>query len=363
MLLTSELAINKSAPQLRRHWSSSDTYSETEVKKAMTVSLGREMDQYWLLNKLFDAGNQSEPTYALLGSANWMRAMAIKSANLADDPMAAMQFYGERAKESRCSVDVGVQALENYYKALHYLAALKSIASSSNTYDLIRSAIISWYYALYFASRAFVLPKSSNVSDTHTKVAKQLQHSVILRGLLISPFDMNAPSIVEEEFEQHVSKNYPCKSFELIYQPTSMDAQSALVAYLRGTARYRQEIVKQELRKTAEFKSLQVDNFKTKKARTLRDEWLRKHHVNILVQAFRYRGKANYRDGLYLSYGEDQVEIMSRWTVDMHSVARAFMVMLTTYLLHHVPAELWKEYCSDIKLHTRFNLDDELLIQ
>ena len=330
----------------------------------MTVPLGRGMDQYWLYNKLLDARDQSEPTYALLGSANWMRALAIKSANLANDPTAAMQFYSERAKEPRCSVDVGVKALENHYKALRYLAALKSFASSSNVYDLIQSAIISWYYAIYFASKAFILPKSSDVADTHAKVAKQLQHSVILRGLLISPFDMNAPTIVEKEFEQYVSKNYPCKSFELINEPkTPMDAQSALVAYLRGTAKYRQEIVKQDLRKTADFKNLKVDNFRTIKARMLRDEWLRKHHVNILVQAFRYRGKANYRDGLYLSYGEDQIKKMSQWTVDMHSVARAFMVMLTTYLLHHVPTELWKEYCSDIKLHTRFNLDEELLIQ
>lgn len=321
------------------------------------------MDEYWLLNKLSDTRDQSDPLYAFLGSANWMRALAIKSASLVDDRMAAQQFYSQKVK-SRCSLDADVQALESHYKALHCLATVKSIASSRDTYDLILPAIVSWYYALYFASQAFLWARSGQAPHTHAGTAKLLQHHVILKDLFIEPFNMNVPTIVEKESEDHMSTNYPCERFELINEPiTSKDAQSALVAYLRGTAKYRQEMVKQELRKTPEFKSLQVDNFRTTKARTLRDARFRKQHVNILVEAFRYRGKANYRDGLYLSYGEDYVDKMRRWAEDMHFVARAFMVMVTTYLVYSAPSKLWKEYCSDIKIHTRFNLDEELLIQ
>lgn len=322
------------------------------------------MAGYWLVDKLFTTQDQTDPIYPFLGSANWMKALAMKSSYLIEEPKLAKNFYVRNIK-SKCSSNVGVQAVDDHYKSLHYLAAVKSIASlKEETYDLIRPAIISWYYALYFASKAFLWAKCSNAGETHTGTAKQLQHHVIFNNLFIEPFSMYLPTIVEKEFEKHISENYRCDRFELINEPrTNDDAQSALVAYLRGTAKYEQEKTTNSVRKKPEFKNLKVDNFRTKKARELRDRWFRKKYVNILVQAFRYRGKANYRDGLYLSYGDDQIEKIFRLTEDMHSVAKAFMVMVTKYLICRVPSKLWNEYCADIKANTRFNLDKKLLIE
>jgi len=320
------------------------------------------MNNHWLVNKLFIGRGHPDPFFAFLGSANWMRALAIKSASLISNPTLAKQFYNEKIK-SECSPDASVSCVESHYKGLHYLAAVKSIASSKEkTYDLIRPAIISWYYVLYFASKAFLWAKCGEVPNNHSATAKQLQYHVILKDLFIEPFSINVPTVVEKEFEEHVSKNYPCDRFELKDEPvTSCDAQSAMVAYLRGTAKYMREKVEEETRRTKDFKALGVSDFRKKKARELRDQFFRKKPVNILVQAFRYRGKANYRDGLYLSYGKNNLAIMRRWSDDMHSVAKAFMVMVTAYLMRRVPSNLWNEYRTDITANTQFNLDDEVL--
>lgn len=322
------------------------------------------MAGYWLVDKLFTTQGYTDPIYPFLGSANWMKALAMKSSYLIEEPTLAKDFYIRNIK-SKCSANVGLKAVDDHYKSLHYLAAVKSIASlKGETYDLIRPAIISWYYALYFASKAFLWAKCCEARSNHSTTAKQLQHHVILKGLFIEPFSMNVPTIVEKEFKEHVSKHYRCERFTLINEPrTNDEAQSALVAYLRGTAKYMQEKTTQDVRKDPEFKNLKVDNFRTKKARELRDRWFRNKYVNILVQAFRYRGKANYRDGLYLSYGDDQKEKIFRWTEDMHSVAKAFMIMVTKYLICCVPSKLWNEYCADIKANTRFKLDEKLLIE
>lgn len=287
----------------------------------------------------------------------------MKGSKLVKNPMDVKQFYNQK-NILKSSNDVAIQAVENHYKAMHYMAAVKSITSlKKEAYDLIRPAIISWYYVLYFASKAFLWAKCGQDSDRHRVVAKLLQDQVISNDLFIDPFNMNAPNIIEEEFEEYISKNYTSDRYELKDEPkTTDDAERALVAYLRGTKDYEQERAKDEVRKTKDFKALGVNNFMKEKARELRDQCFRKKPVNILVQAFRYRGKANYRDGLYLSYGKDNSERIYKWTEDMYSVAKAFMIMITEYLKCRISQDLLDKYRADIIKHTRFNLDKELLM-
>lgn len=322
------------------------------------------MGEYWLVEKLFNDDDPADAFFAFLGSAHWMRALAMKSSKLVEDPMDVKQFYNQK-NMSRCSNDVAIRSIENHYKALHFFAAVKSISLlREEAYNLIRPAIISWYYVLYFASKAFLRAKCGQDADKHRVVSKLLQDQVISKTLFIDPFDMNAPNIIEEEFEEHISQNYPCDRYILKDEPkTTDDAERALVAYLRGTKNYEQERTKEEVRRTKEFKALGVSDFKRKKAKEVRDKCFRKKPVNILVQAFRYRGKANYRDGLYLSYVKDNSNKICRLTEDMHYVAKAFMIMISAYLKSSVPQSLWDEYCDDITKHTRFDLDNELLMQ
>ena len=46
--------------------------------------------------------------------------------------------------------------------------------------------------------------------------------------------------------------------------------------------------------------------------------------INFLTQSYRYRGKANYRDSVYLSYGEDNSNLLNILLKDLELVSKKF---------------------------------------
>lgn len=88
----------------------------------------------------------------------------------------------------------------------------------------------------------------------------------------------------------------------------------------------------------------------------LRDEALARRHANILTQAFRYRGKANYRDAIYLSYGADNSEIINTFVSDLSAVAKAYAFMVSHYLPRRVERGAWQQYGEDINENSMFIL-------
>ena len=92
-----------------------------------------------------------------------------------------------------------------------------------------------------------------------------------------------------------------------------IEALGGLFSYLKGTAEFEREKMENRILNMNEFKALGVNNFRTKKARKYRDNKLSKITINFLTQSFRYRGKANYRDSIYLSYGEDNSKLLNNF--------------------------------------------------
>ena len=70
-----------------------------------------------------------------------------------------------------------------------------------------------------------------------------------------------------------------------------------------------------------------MDSFRSKPARALRNEWLGRRSVGFLDQAIRYRGKANYREALFLGYGLHTEAILTDFVDDMYAVLKAFLTM------------------------------------
>ena len=58
------------------------------------------------------------------------------------------------------------------------------------------------------------------------------------------------------------------------------------------------------MRETPAFKALAVTDFRKQAARSLRDAAYARRGIAFLHQASRYRGKANYRDAIFLAYTE-----------------------------------------------------------
>lgn len=82
--------------------------------------------------------------------------------------------------------------------------------------------------------------------------------------------------------------------------------------------------------------------------------------MNFLVQAFRYRGKANYRDSIYLSYGADRTGTITSFVSDLSIVAERFLTMAARYVARRVERGTWQQFAADMDENLRFETPIDL---
>jgi hypothetical protein len=133
-------------------------------------------------------------------------------------------------------------------------------------------------------------------------------------------------------------------------------ARGAVYSYLKGTAEYEKWRLEEIVRASSVYRQQRFTSFRSHNARVIRDEKLLPAHVNFMVQAFRYRGKANYRDAIYLSYGRDRIESLAQFVIDLADVAGAFCLMTGHYVSRRVIRNDWTDFVDDIKRNIRFDM-------
>jgi len=252
-------------------------------------------------------------------------------------------------------------AYECIFMALHHLASLKEMMKVQCKYSIVRSGIITWYYSIYYASKSMISAQGSSDPQTHASAAKIFQSELIQRNKIISPFSFSISDITAESVEQKVSDLRGQNTYDLNKMPLNTQmALGAAISYLKGTAKYQQLDREARIRQFSDFKQLNVENFRTKAARVIRDNDLRQCSVNFLVQAFRYRGKANYRDVLYLSYGRDSTSIIDRYILDMIEVAEKYIMMASVFVSKRTERGTWNTFVNDINENALFELPIDL---
>jgi uncharacterized protein (UPF0332 family) len=318
----------------------------------------------WLLDRLFEAKDQAEPRFAFQGTVNWMRALAesVNSGSTNDEKLTTIYADVQRRPANRVA-DTSV--FENIFMAHHNLASLYSLNDDiESPYDTCRSAIVAWYYATYFSASAMVAASSGSTQETHAATAKVWQADIVERGLIPYPFNMYLSSLVSKTMEDEIKEYRKDNSYDLNDRADNIEmAHGALVSYLKGTHGYKKWEAEERIKTSRDFKALGVDNFRKKNARELRDKVLDRGQVNYLVQAFRFRGKANYRDSIFLSYGPDQEEIIRQFIEDLLNVSRGFIRSAAYYSSKRVERGAWAEFVSDIEENSRLSIStDEIKI-
>ena len=92
-----------------------------------------------------------------------------------------------------------------------------------------------------------------------------------LRDFVPKPFSYRLTTLVENLAKSELASFSVDESYELSVRPTTRsDADAACVAYLSGTRRYRQWEIEDDLR-TRELPKLALSNFRSAKARELRE--------------------------------------------------------------------------------------------
>ena len=244
---------------------------------------------------------------------------------------------------------------------MHNVSAIKSAQRFEEPYSFVRSAIIAWYYAIYYSAKSIIAAESGSNPQKHAKVGKIWQTDIIPRNIVVAPFDYNFVDLTPGNIQQTIAAVRGSNPYDLNTTPENREqAVGALISYLKGTAEYERERLEREVKSSSDYKRGGFTNFRSKAARELRDRKLAPAHVNFLVQAFRYRGKANYRDAIYLSYGADNLETLSVFIKDLAEVAGAFTFMAAHFLCRRLTRDNWRDFTDDIRENVRFPLPFEL---
>lgn len=315
----------------------------------------------WLVDRLFNHKEQPTPRFAFQGTVNWMRALAI----LADDQTFSSQALQAKYRSvQRRNVNPAADTLayEMLLMGLHYLYGLKSLCTpETNKYGSVRSAIISWYYCTYYSSKAMIAACSGSDPQTHAKSARVWQSDIVKTGLAVQPFSYMLSNVVTQTVGLEIARFRQGNNHDLNLEPKNqVEAFGAALSYLKGTAEHVKWQIEEKVKSSQAFRELGVQNFRTAAARVLRDEQLRRGSVNFLVQAYRYRGKANYRDSIYLSYGADRTGTITSFVSDLSIVAEHFLTMAAHYVARRAERGTWQQFAADMDENLRFETPIDL---
>jgi hypothetical protein len=310
----------------------------------------------WLLNRLFEHHEQPTPRFAFQGTVNWLRALALAVAPPEFEDAALHAFFNHVTR--RVPNPPGdTLAYECLLMAMSQAASAQHLATASgNVYDACRSGIIAWYYAIYYASKAMLAAKTGADPQTHADAGRIFQTEIVTPRLAKYPFNLSVTGLVPASSGRQLSLLRGGSASDLNIAPTTaLEARGALCSYLSGTCDYRREEVEERVKKSPPFKMLGVDDFRRAAARSLRDQALVSESVNFLSQAFRYRGKVNYRDAIYLSYGANNDKLVGVLNSDLAISAVAFVRMSAHYVSRRVEAGTWGDYAADVMTQARFS--------
>lgn len=309
----------------------------------------------WLLDRLFTHHEQPTPRFAFQGTVNWLRALAIATAPPDFEDAALRTFYSRVARRTP-NPPADTLAYECLLMAMSQAASAQHLSSApGNEYDACRSAIVAWYYAIYYASKAMMAAKSGADRQTHAEAARVFQTDLIAPGLVKYPFDFSVTNLVPTVSQPQINALRGGSVSDLNAAPTTaLEARGALCSYLKGTCDYRKWELEERVRKSSAFRALRVTNFLRADARALRDAALSPESVNFLSQAFRYRGKANYRDAIYLSYGTNNAAAIGVLNADLAATSLAFVRMSAHFVTRRVEAGTWTDFAADVMAQARF---------
>ncbi len=315
----------------------------------------------WLLNRLFEAGDPPTPRFAVQSTFNWMRALSLLVSDRGFTTLELQDHYSKIVRRTE-NVLADTRAFECLLMAIHNVSALNALRTTDKPYDVIRSAIVAWYYAVYESASAMTLAASGGNAEQHAKTARIWHADIVLRGFAVGPFGLSVNTLVARDVEKQVKTLRNGADFRLVDAPQSYDdAWGAACGYISGTADYEKRKVEERVRESKEFKALGANSFRTNLARELRDSRLGKGHVNFLVQAFRYRGKANYRDSIYLSYGANRTSAVSLFLHDLFAVGCTFLKMASHYVSRRVNHVSWNHLVADLESNCLINLVPDVL--
>jgi hypothetical protein len=186
------------------------------------------------------------------------------------------------------------------------------------------------------------------VAGTHAAAERAFVSS--LRSVLPHPLNMVARRITGERYNSELPSYPGVAPFDLqrAFRPERSIAQGMLLQYLTGTSAHHVGKIKERL--LSEKRSAFTD-FRTKAARDFRDSRLA-DEIGFVHCAYRYRGKANYRDAIYLTYGtrpQDTTQLLD----DLAGAARFLFACAVALVQRRLGNAVVSDFARDLEQHLR----------
>ena len=324
------------------------------------------MKRFSLYQRFLNEGTLSEnkvpdPRYALPSTVNWMRAIAIIVKDEELNYAHARDFFKQVAKRNMSPRQEN-SAFEHLLLGVHQLAALQALRNVTVQSDIVRIASVAWYYGIYAAASSMIVAQDGTIQDSHRQTANAWDRQFAQRRIILHPFDLRVSTLVEQDAEAEIGLIRRSPKANLVTKPITVeDAHQAICGYLSGTTDWLAWIVKERLKESGDYKKLGVTNFPTNEARALRDGRLSKHSVSFLHQAYRFRGKANYREALYLAHGAHVETAISGLVSDMADVLEAFLAMAGAFAFKRLGNDLTEAFLEDLDHNRSFSLDHRMV--
>lgn len=302
-----------------------------------------------------EPSGKPDPQFALPSTVNWMRALRILVQDSGLNFTTADAFYTRLGKRSMDTL-VENTVLEQLFLGLHHLSALEQFRSGTKTSDFARVGILAWYYGIANAASAMTAAQSGSFQEDHAGTARLWDTDIASRGLAMEPFNWRVSSLVEKTYKSEIATYKRGSGGRLLIKPTTKSGALGVAAeYLSGSANWYAWRTKEDLMSTSEFKNLGVNDFRTKAAQALRDGRLSRKSVGFIHQASRYRGKANYREALFLAYGSSTETLLTGFTDDLGGVLRGFLAMAGAFARRKIGSRLWSEFVADVDAKRSFS--------
>lgn len=305
----------------------------------------------WLYQRLLEEDPNISPGYSLRGTANWLRALSLLCSSQGFSNSELVAFYESKVRRKTVNRQADTLVFEQMMMGFHQLSALYQITEQqSNPYDSVRLSIVAWYYGLYYAGGAMVAAKDGTHHENHSGTARAWKSHIADIGHAVLPFSLKVSSLVKETYRQEISE----LRSDLQHNPhvPAQNREQALevcLSHLKGASEWYREKEETSILECKEFKKLGATNFRKKEARLFRDGRLQRKSVGFLHQAYRYRGKAHYRDAIYLSYGEDQTQLISKLNNDLYLTLSSFIRMASHYCSRRVEKGAWAQFVTDVE--------------
>lgn len=317
----------------------------------------------WLHQRLLEEDSSISPKHSLLGTAHWLRSLSLLCCSGGFSPPELVSFYGGRVNRRKIDRKADTLAFELMMMSFHQLSALSRISEQrDNPYDSTRSAIVAWYYGLYYAGGAMVAAKDGTHQDNHAGAARAWKSQIVDTNLVVLPFSLCISSLVRKEYEEEIMSLRSGQKNNIRIPP--QDEQQALegcLSHLKGSSDWYREKDESNILRDKEFKKLDVTSFRTKNAQVFRDTRLGKKSIGFLHQAYRYRGKAHYRDAIYLSYGEEEAEVILKMNQDLYATLSSFLRMASHYCARRVEKGAWAEFIDDVEVNSLLSHDVDVM--